>query len=168
MQKSVIGMTTNRGFTLIEILVVMVIIGITIGFALIAFGDFGASRRLQFAAEQLANKIKLVQQQAILESATYGLNIDKKNYQFFKFNNNSAWISLNNKGIYKITYFPQSSYIHLKTAAPTGQNTPAIIIHPSGDMTAFSLHFGSDKNTVSTVLEANTQGELSFKAVPVK
>lgn len=168
MQKLVIGMTTSKGFTLIEILVVMVIIGITIGFALIAFGDFGASRRLQFAAEQLANKLKLVQQQAILESTTYGMNIDSKNYQFFKFSDNSVWTSLNNKGIYKITYFPQNSYVHLKTTTPTSQNTPTIIIHSSGEMTPFILNFGSDKNTINTVLQANAQGELSFKAATAK
>ena len=87
MQKSETGMTRPKGFTLIEILIVIVIIGITIGFALIAFGDFGEGKRIRFAAEQLINTIKLSQQKAILESSTLGLKVDQSSYRVFKFIN---------------------------------------------------------------------------------
>ena len=55
------GMTVNnKGFTLIEVMVVVVIIGITIGFAMLSFGDFGQSRRLLTAAEGTLTAFKSI------------------------------------------------------------------------------------------------------------
>lgn len=95
----------NLGFTLIEILIVLVIIGITFGFALISFGDFGEGRRVLFAAEQLVNTLQLAQQQAILETSTLGLRINNESYQILQLQNNSQWKPISNKGVFKVTYF---------------------------------------------------------------
>lgn len=156
-------MITKQGFTLIEILIVIVIIGITVGFALIAFGDFGASRRLQFAAEQLANTIKLSQQQAILESSTLGLRVDNTGYQILKFQN-TTWNPISNKGIFKLTYFPSNTTINLITTNAPSIGTPAILIHSSGDLTPFTIEFAINKNPVTTTLTGSQNGELKLTA----
>lgn len=168
MRRLVTGMTINRGFTLIEILIVIVIIGITVGFALIAFGDFGASRRILFSAEQLANTLKLAQQQAILENSTLGLRIDNTSYQILRFQDSSNWEPISNKGIFKINYFPKNTVITLKTSNKPLQDSPAIIINSSGDMTPFTLDFGTNKETMMTVLIGNHDGSLHFSSVKSK
>ncbi len=45
--KLVIGMKNHKGFTLIEILIVLMIIGITLSFAILSFGDFGEGRKVK-------------------------------------------------------------------------------------------------------------------------
>jgi len=154
-------MTINKGFTLIEILMVIVIIGITVGFALIAFGDFGESRRIQFSAEQLANTIRLAEQQAILDNSTLGLRIDNSSYQLLKFKSTN-WEPLSAKGIFKIHYFPKNLVIHLKTNTKPISGSPAIVINASGDLTPFTLGFGVSKNKVVTVLTGKQDGSLEF------
>ena len=161
-------MTTNKGFTLIEILIVIIIIGITIGFALIAFGDFGESRRILFSAEQLASTLKLAQQQAILETSTFGLRIDNNSYQILKFQNPSNWVPISNKGIFKITYFPKNTVITLKTSNKTSPGYPPIIINASGEMTPFTLGFSTNKETVMTMLIGNHDGGLTFSTAKTK
>lgn len=155
-------MTTHRGFTLIEILIVIVIIGITLGFALIAFGDFGESRRIQFSAEQLANTLSLAQQQAILETSTLGLRINNTSYQILKFQDKTGWNPISNKGIFKVHYFPKNTVIHLKTSYKPVQGTPAILITSSGDMTPFTLEFGTDKEKWMARLTGSHDGNLNF------
>lgn len=166
MLRLVIGMNINKGFTLIEILVVIVIIGITIGFALITFGDFGESRKILYAAEQLEKTLRLAQQQAILENSTLGLRIDNNSYQILKFQNSSQWRPLS-KSLFKPHYFPKDMRITLKTHFKTNLNEPPIIINPSGETNAFTLTFGTNKEHSIAVLIGKTNGELRFtKAAP--
>ncbi|KTD59199.1 general secretion pathway protein LspH [Legionella shakespearei DSM 23087] len=162
MQKLVTGMTTNRGFTLIEILIVIVIIGITVGFALIAFGDFGESKRILFAADQLGNTLKLAQQQAILEHGTLGLKIDNTSYQILKLHNASEWKPISNKGVFKVHYFPHNTVITLKTNNKASVGAPSIIIGSSGDITPFTLDFGINKENTIVTLTGSANGTLNF------
>ena len=165
MRKLVTGMSINRGFTLIEILIVIVIIGITMSFAFFAFGDFGEERRIIFAAEQLANSIRLAQQQAILESSTLGLRITNTNYQIVPYQNYSTWNYKAHKGIYKTVSFPSSMLINLKTTHKITNGEPAIIIDASGDMTPFILSIGSTTKPIITILNGSHNGKLTFSRV---
>lgn len=168
MQKLVIGMRNNQGFTLIEIMIVIVIIGITVGFALIAFGDFGESKRIVFAAEQLVNNLHLAQQQAILETRTLGLRIDNKGYQILQLQNNTQWSSLSNKGIFKVTYFPPNTVITLNISNRPPIGAPPILITSSGEMTPFTLTIGSAKESNLVVLMGSRNGDLKIKAANTK
>ncbi|CAM2904604.1 type II secretion system minor pseudopilin GspH [Legionella anisa] len=159
---------SNQGFTLIEILIVLVIIGITFGFALIAFGDFGESRRILFSAEQLVNTLRLAQQQAILGTSTLGLRIDNNGYQVFQLYNNAQWKPISDKGVFKMTYFPQDTHIILKTSNSTPAGAPPIIISSSGDMTPFTLNFGSKQDNNLALLIGKRNGELQFNVVNTK
>jgi general secretion pathway protein H len=165
MRKLVTGMRNNRGFTLIEIMIVIVIIGITVGFALIAFGDFGESKRILFSAEQLASNLRLAQQQAILETSTLGLRIDNTSYQILQLQDNAQWQPISNKGIFKMTYFPKNTFITLNTDSHPKAGTPSIIINASGDLTPFTLSFGSNKENKLAVLVGSRNGNLQFKVI---
>ncbi|MFI4963128.1 MAG: type II secretion system minor pseudopilin GspH [Legionellales bacterium] len=140
-------------------------IGVTIGFALLAFGDFGQGRRILFAAEQLVNTLKLAQQQAILDTSTLGLRIDNTSYQILQFQNTSQWEPLSNKGVFKTIYFPAHTVINLKTNTTGKTYDPAIIINSSGDMTPFTLSFGSSTEPVITTLVGRPNGSLTLTSV---
>lgn len=159
-------MSVNKGFTLIEILVVIVIVGITIGFALLSFGDFGESKKILYAAEQFEKTLRLAQQQAILESSTLGMRIDNSSYQILKFKNASHWAPVSSKNLFRAHYFPKNMIITLKTELKRNSRGPGIIINPSGEVNPFTLSFGTLKEKSIALLTGKANGELYFKVAP--
>ena len=83
--------SNKRGFTLIELLIVIVIIGIVSTAAIYSFGDFGASRQAKITAEQFSTYIKLLQQQAILETRTFGIKMTPAAYEIYQLNTRARW-----------------------------------------------------------------------------
>lgn len=144
MRKLVIGMPNKQyqqGFTLIEILVVILIVGITLGFALLSFGDFGGQRRIIMAAEQFVNDVKLAQQQAILGTDTLGIHINQTHYEVMRFKAPKHWQAVAN-GFFHPQKFPKNAVVHLENKGILS-GEPQIIINASGDMTPFKLIFRS-------------------------
>ena len=135
------------------------IIGTTLGFALLAFGDFGSQRRVVMAAEQFANYVKLAQQQAIIQTSTLGITLNANTYQLLRFQ--KSWESIPNKNIFMRKSFPKDTLVHFEQSAQRGQ--PQIIINATGDMTAFTLHFRSPKQTHIISIIGAENGIVSLK-----
>lgn len=154
-----IPLKASNGFTLIEILVVVLIIGITIGFALLAFGDFGNKRRIIMSAEHFMSYLELVEHQAILETSTFGVSLNQNGYQVFRFQAPSTWQTIPSRSIFRPRYFPENAMIRLEqTASKKGQ--PQIIIHSSGEITPFQLRFGLEKQPDIAIVKGNENGTI--------
>ena len=152
----------SKGFTLIEILVVVLIIGITIGFALLAFGDFGNKRRILISAEQFVNYVKFVQHQAILESSTLGITLNNNNYQVLRFQSTLTWQGMPNRSIFHQQHFPYGAIVRLENNTAKSRN-PQIIINSSGDMTAFILNLSTNKEATIAKVIGNSNGEVALQ-----
>lgn len=131
-----------RGFTLIEIMVVIVIIGIILTFVMLSFGDFGAQRRLNSQANHFAQLVKLLRLKAIIGADTYGIDISDKRYRFYQFvvDNQSPygrWIKLSNRAIFKPYTFSDNTTLELQHKKH--QEQPDIIVSSSGDISPFVL-----------------------------
>lgn len=151
MQKLEIGMSNNKGFTLIEILVVLFIIGITIGFALLAFGDFGAKRRVVLASEQFVTYVKLAQQQAILETSTLGITVNNNSYQASRYSLSNSWQLFPAKSIFRKYTFPSEALLKFQSQLSQGTH-PQIVINESGDMNAFTLTVNIKGEVVAVIV----------------
>lgn len=152
-------MPAERGFTLIEILVVVLIIGITLGFALLAFGDFGASRQATVSAEQVLAYIKLVEQQAIIEGNTLGINVSSGGYVTSRFYNGS-WQAMPSRGIFHAHSFSPKVIATVISLAKNNGKNPNIIISPSGQTSPFTINFGTSQKPDVTSLVSKSDGQL--------
>ena len=71
-----------RGFTLIEILVVMAIVTVLLGLAVVKLGTSDESR-LQGAAEDLAMRLENLRDEAVVRGQSLAFSSDGQGYQFW-------------------------------------------------------------------------------------
>ncbi len=80
-----------RGFTLLELLVVMVIAGITLG--LVSFNAMPSERQvLQNEAQRVALLLQLARDEAIVRNRPVAVDIDGYGYRFWIRDDNKTWV----------------------------------------------------------------------------
>jgi general secretion pathway protein H len=80
-----IGSRGGPGFTLIEILVVLVIVGILMSVAFLSFGILGDDRSLNRDARRLASLIELVSDEASTQGRDFGIEFMTGAYRFVEY-----------------------------------------------------------------------------------
>ncbi len=155
------------GFTLLEILVVLVIIGILTSMAVLSIGD----RRgdiLQDESRRILALIALAREEAILEGREYGLGLWRGHYQFYELDEEkSEWNPIAADSHLRPRELPETldllleienQEVILDAKAP---DKPQILILSSGETTAFRLTFEPENDDIDPVtIEFDTLGRL--------
>jgi general secretion pathway protein H len=74
-----------RGFTLLEIMIVIVIVGIIAMVSVIAFGTLGRDREMQDAAERIGAIINQTREESELQGFDVGMRVGINRYDFLRF-----------------------------------------------------------------------------------
>ena len=80
------GSYKNDGFSLIEILVVVVILAIVSTVALMSMGVLGDDRELRTEARRMQTLLEIAQDEAILQGREFGMEIMLDSFRFVEFN----------------------------------------------------------------------------------
>lgn len=160
----------RAGFSLIELLVVILIVGIMMSIAVLAFGDFGNTRKVQLFQQHLANVIQFARTKAILEATTFGLDISPSHQQCtfyqFSFKKDSAageWQMLGKDKLFFPQRFPENKKILF--SHPLKPSHPEIIISSDGHISPFSLAVTTLSNVVVTLKIAHN-GQATIQENP--
>jgi len=91
----------NRGFTLIEILVVVVIISFMTGLVVVNFSAGGEDDLAEEEIIRLQQLLRFAHEQSVIRSQEYGVRFYKTGYRFMKLNedddDNKIWEDVNDK-----------------------------------------------------------------------
>ena len=88
------GGTKTRGFTLLEILVVVAVMGILISLAGLSVGNTVDSQRVDRSAERLLKVVALAEKRAVLSGKPIGISFSHTGYYLTEYVN--AWHPLDN------------------------------------------------------------------------
>ncbi len=166
----------QNGFTLIEMLVVIVIIGVIMTMALIAFSALNSNRAVKMTAQHLERVVMQAKQQAVLMPEILGLVVNKQGYQFYVFHHDSKgkfkFEKLKNDILSKPEAFSRNVD---ETMVKLGENTSGISLShqkvkmiffsDSGDVTPFTLDISDKKHSVLYQLKMNEKGVQSLKNI---
>ena len=136
--------TRSRGFTLLEVLVVVIIIGVVISFAVLSINS--DDNTLDEEARRLQALINLTGQEAVLQSKELALQFNEDGYEFLAFDG-EKWQPIADDEILRPRVLPDYVAVGYE---PEGQKLtlgdkddedtpPRIFFLSSGEMTPFRL-----------------------------
>ena len=159
----------EQGFTLIELMVVIVIMSIMLSFLMLSIGGGERDKPLQDEAKRITALIKLASEQALLQSMEIGLLIEDESYQFLS-QNKESWTPLPENSFRKRT-LPDEIQLELITvdsAPPPEQQEqpmPQILLLSSGEMTSFELEIRGDEIDYYYSLSSSVTGKLALQQI---
>lgn len=149
-------MTISKGYTLIEILIVVVIISIISSIALVTISH-NPHKQLASLTHQLTRLITLNEQEAMLRPAIVGLGFYNHGLQFYDYlPTKNTWLATTHKDLPKqvqITLVTHNQQIRL-------DGKPSIIISESGDITPFKLTLETQNSHAIYVITGDASGNI--------
>lgn len=156
-----------RGFTLIEILVVLTIIGIILATARLSFGTAGSERAAEDEARRFAELLNLVAEQAVLRASEYGVRTEADGYRFY-LHKQGEWQPIEDDPLLRPRKLPTNLHGQLSVqgqvaAAGTDRETsaPQILLLSSGEQTQFELRLTSTDGTGVFVVTPSEGGRFA-------
>ncbi len=175
------------GFSLIEILVVVVIIATVTSIALLSVGILSDDRDLQTEARRLMSLVELAQDEAVMQGRELGLEVMTQGYRFVEYDPVvDRWNELLGDDVLRLRELPTDIQLALfledkrvllasepesldhddeqqnNYASPSENYAPQVFIFSSGDMTPFQLHLSRDAHDQLVVVDSDVTGMLEI------
>jgi type II secretion system protein H len=170
----------SGGFTLIEILVVMVIIGVVIAGAMLSLSFTGPDRELHTEGERLVDLMNYAQEQGELQTRELGLYCTDHSYKFLSFDaRRNLWVPIDDDDALRARTLPDAIKLQLdvegrevvlasladeqkKKIAPEDLQ-PHVMIFSNGDLTSFRVTLEREGSDQTVTLLPDRQGKIKVK-----
>lgn len=175
-----------RGFTLIEVLVVVVIVATIVSIALLSINVAGDDAELDTERRRLASLIETIQDEAMLQGREFGIEIMTSSYRFVEFDPlTRQWAEIPFDDLYRLRQLPEGLEFELfiderrielandprrlddtdqRPSSTASQYAPHLFIFASGESTVFELHVVRPELDRRLILRGDLLGELEFGA----
>lgn len=174
-----------RGFTLIEILVVVIIIATISSIALISLNLIGDDRELDTERKRLATLLEVAQDEAVMQGREFGLEALRAGYRFVEFDPlTSQWAEIQDDDLYRLRQLPDGMELELyvedkrimleadpkvfeaskedEISMEVDDYMPHLLLFSSGEMTAYEMRFRRDANDQELVMRGDILGDIEI------
>jgi general secretion pathway protein H len=166
----------SRGFTLVEILVVVVIMAIVISLAILSVGTAGRDTQLDEETRRIEGLVGLLHERALLEGRDFGMRIEPAAYEFVVYEpRRDRWMPLDQEQEFRHRELPKGVSFQLQLdsqvvvikpidrslsgdVAPPG---PQVAIAASGEGTPFRLTLLRDGTKAKASVDGDALGKIT-------
>jgi general secretion pathway protein H len=168
----------SKGFTLVEILIVMLIITVVISLTVLSVTSTGRDGQLDEESRRIEGLVGLLHERALLEGRDFGLLIEPAAYQFVVYDTRrSLWTTLDQESEFRHRDLPKGISFQLQLDSqtvvikPIDRNlsngappNPQIAIAASGEGTPFRLVLQRDATQAKTAVNGDALGKISHES----
>jgi general secretion pathway protein H len=176
----------QRGFTLLEVLLVALLMGLTAAAVTMTMGDAGPEKELKRAAQQFMAATEVVLDETVLSGQFVGIVVEENSYEFVYYKE-EKWLPIEDDRLLALRQLPEfvtldltidglpleqedeledeswfdEPFIEAETELTKTQRKrpdPQILLFPSGEITAFELRV-SAKNEKLEVVDVFISGD---------
>jgi len=175
----------ERGFTLIEILVVVIIIATISSIALLSINLVGDDRDLDTERKRLATLLEVAQDEAAMQGREFGLELLQTGYRFVEFDPlASQWSEILGDDLFRLRKLPEGIELELyvedkrimlendpvvfeskdadEMQMGIDDYTPHLLLFSSGEMTAYEIRLRRHDSDQELVMRGDILGEIEF------
>ncbi|MGI9223336.1 MAG: type II secretion system minor pseudopilin GspH [Woeseiaceae bacterium] len=175
----------NRGFTLIEILVVVVIVATIVGTVVLSMGLIGDDRELDTERNRIASLIEVAQDEAMMQGREFGIEFMLTSYRFVEYDPfGFQWSEVPGDELFRLRELPEEMELDLylegqritleidprQFADPEDDESsttfedyePHIFVFSSGEATPFELRLRRGVNDQELVMRGDIFGDIEF------
>jgi general secretion pathway protein H len=166
----------SKGFTLVEILVVVVIMAIVISLAVLSIGVTGRDSQLDEESRRIEGLLGLLHERALLEGRDFGLRIEPSAYEFVVYEAaRDRWLRMDQDHEFRHRELPKGVDFELQLDSqtvvlkPVDRNmksdqvspNPQVAIAASGEGTPFRLTLERAATNAKASVEGDALGKIS-------
>jgi general secretion pathway protein H len=165
----------SKGFTLIEILVVMLIIAAVISLTVLSVNATGRDSQLDEESRRIEGLVGLLHERALLEGRDFGLRIEPAAYEFVTYDTRrNRWLLMDQEREFRHRELPKGISFQLQLDSqtvvikPIDRNLtsgdppgPQLAIAASGEGTPFRLILLRDATQAKAVVDGDAMGKIS-------
>jgi general secretion pathway protein H len=165
----------TSGFTLLEVLVVLVIIGIVTTMAVVSVNVLGGDHEMQQESERLLAILTQAREDAVLQSRDLGFRLDETGYEFLAYDGRTTrWITIEGDPLLRQRSLPdgmrltlrlEDRDVKLKPREPATELNPIlpqVILQASGDLVPFDLGLTRDGTEEQRRISGTLAGSLEL------
>ena len=165
----------SKGFTLVEILVVMLIIAVVISLTVLTVTSTGRDGQLDEESRRIEGLVGLLHERALLEGRDFGLRIEPTAYEFVVYDTRrNLWMMLDQEREFRHRELPKGVSFQLQLDSqtvviqPIDRNlssgpppNPQIAIAASGEGTPFRLILLRNATQAKAAVDGDALGKIS-------
>jgi general secretion pathway protein H len=175
----------QRGFTLIEIMVVVIIVATVASIALLSVGVGGEDNELDKERRRLATLIEVAQDDAMMQGREFGVELMTSSYRFVEFDPlTRQWAEVPGDELYRLRFLPEglefALYIDEKliplkedpqvledesdpmSSTPIKPYMPHLFVFASGESSVYEIRLRRPQTDRELVMRGDVLGQIHF------